>query len=88
MIKWGDFLLAATNLWKLKVCQSWLKLKVGWACSKNGHDLLGPGVLKSVVSQEGMDELSWFLFCQFKFRKSKGYFDNVSLCVFKMDVVF
>ena len=22
MIKWGDFLLAATNLWKLKVCQS------------------------------------------------------------------
>ena len=40
------------SLSKLIEIKSWLSM------FKNGHDLLGPGVLKSVVSQEGMDELS------------------------------
>ena len=73
---------------EIKSLSKLIKIKSWLSMFKNGHDLLGPGVLKSVVSQEGMDELSSFLFCRFKFRKSKGYYDNVSLCVFKMDVVF
>ena len=42
---------------------------------KNGRGLLGHGTLKTAVSQEQIDELSWFFACWYKFRKAKSYFN-------------
>ena len=38
--------------------------------------LLGLGTLKSAVSQEWIDEMSWFCTYWYKFRKAKCYFNN------------
>ena len=46
---------------------------------KNGCGLLGNGTVKSAVSQEGIDELSWSFACWHKFRKAKSYFNNYSV---------
>ena len=46
---------------------------------KNGCGLLGNGTVKSAVSQEGIDELSWTFACWHKFRKAKSYFNNYSV---------
>ena len=43
---------------------------------KNMHGLLDPGTLKYVLSQEPIDEMSWFSVCWYKFRKAKSYFNN------------
>ena len=43
---------------------------------KNGCGLLGLVTLKSAVSQESVDEVSWFFVCWYKFRKAKSYFNN------------
>ena len=43
---------------------------------KNGHGLLGLGTVKSAVTQELMDEISWFFACWYKFREAKSYFNN------------
>ena len=43
---------------------------------KNEYVLLGLGTPKSVVSQEWIDEMSWFFTCWYKFRKAKSYFNN------------
>ena len=38
---------------------------------KNEYVLLGLGTPKSVVSQEWIDEMSWFFTCWYKFMKAK-----------------
>ena len=38
---------------------------------KNGHGLLGFGTLKSAVSQEWINEMSWFFACWCNFIKLK-----------------
>ena len=43
---------------------------------KNEYVLLALGTPKSVVSQEWIDEMSWFFTCWYKFRKAKSYFNN------------
>ena len=43
---------------------------------RNGHGLLGDRALKSTVSQEWIDEMSWFLACWYKLREAKIYFNN------------
>ena len=43
---------------------------------KNVRGLLGLGTLISAVSQELIDEMSWFFAYWYKFRKAKSYFDN------------
>ena len=43
---------------------------------KSGCGLLNHGTLKSAVSQEWSDEMSWFCTCSYKFRKTKSYFNN------------
>ena len=43
---------------------------------RNGCGLLGLGTLKSAVSQEWVDQMSWFFACWYKFRKAKSYFNN------------
>ena len=43
---------------------------------KNGRGLLGLENLKSAVSQEWMDEMSWFLAFWCKFRKPENYLNN------------
>ena len=42
----------------------------------DGRGLLGCGTVKSAVSQESIDKLSWFFACWYKFRKAKSYFNN------------
>ena len=42
----------------------------------NGHGLLGLETPKSAVSQEWIDEMSWFFSCWYKFRKAKSCFNN------------
>ena len=49
---------------------------------KSGCGPLGHGVLKS-VSQEWIDELSWFFVYWCKFRKSKNYLNNYWMGVVK-----
>ena len=46
------------------------------AVVKNGHGLFGLGTLKSAVSQEWIDEMSWIFPCWYKFINAKSYFDN------------
>ena len=43
---------------------------------KNGCGFFGLGTLKSAVSQEWIDEISWFFACWYKFRKAESSFDN------------
>ena len=43
---------------------------------KNECSLLGLRTLKFAVSQEWIDEMSWFFACWYKFRKAKSYFNN------------
>ena len=43
---------------------------------KTRHGLLGPGTLKSAVSQEWINEMSQFFACWYKFRKAKSYVNN------------
>ena len=43
---------------------------------KNGRGHLGLGTLKSAISQEWIDEISWFFACWSKFRNAKSYFNN------------
>ena len=43
---------------------------------KNGCGLFGIVTLKSAVSQEWIDEISWLLPYWYKFRKAKSHFDN------------
>ena len=50
---------------------------------KTGHSFLGLGTLKSAVSQEWIDEMSWFLACWYKFTKGKSYFNNYWLGMVK-----
>ena len=40
-------------------------------------------ILNSAVSQEWVDELSWFFACWYKFRKAKNYFNNFWVVVVK-----
>ena len=49
---------------------------------KNGCGLLGLGTIKSAVSQEWIDEMSWFFACWYKFSKAKSYlnFQDWTLC--------
>ena len=35
---------------------------------KNGHGLFGHGTLKAAVSQEWIDEVSWFFACWYKYK--------------------
>ena len=46
---------------------------------KNGCGLLG----KSAVSQEWIDEMSWFFAYPYKFKKAKNYFNNYWLGMVK-----
>ena len=50
---------------------------------KNGHALLDQGTLKSAVSQEWVDELSWFFTCWYNSRKLKNYVNNYWVGVVK-----
>ena len=51
---------------------------------KKGHGLLGlVGSLKSAVSQDWINEMSWFFAYWYKFRKGKSYFNNYSLAMGK-----
>ena len=45
---------------------------------KNGH-----GTLKFAVSQEWINEMSWFFACWYKFRNAKGYFDDYWVAIVK-----
>ena len=53
------------------------------AVVKNGCDLLGLETLKSAVSQEWIDQMSWFFACWSKFRRTKSYFDNYWVAMVK-----
>ena len=46
---------------------------------KNWCDLIGNRTLKSVVSQERIDELNWFCACWYKSVKVKKYFNDFRL---------
>ena len=50
---------------------------------KNGCGLLGFVTRKSAVSQESVDEVSWFFVCWYKFRKAKSFFNNFWVVVVK-----
>ena len=50
---------------------------------KNVCGILSLGFLKSALSQEWIDEISWFFACWYKIRKAKSYFDNYWLCMVK-----
>ena len=57
---------------------NWGKLKVtliilGGDMAKNGRNLLGHGTLKSAISQECIDEMSWYWY---KFMKAKSHCNN------------
>ena len=68
---WVDFVHADTNSWKLKLTV------ITWAGEvKKRYGFLGDRTLKSVVSQEWIDELRWFCAWWYKFMKSKSYFSN------------
>ena len=43
---------------------------------KNGHGFFGLGTLKSALSQDWIDEMSWFFECWYKLRKVNSGFDN------------
>ena len=43
---------------------------------KYEYALLGYRTLKSAVSQEWIDELSWFFACSYIVRKAKNYFNS------------
>ena len=43
---------------------------------ENGCGLLDQGTLKSAISQEWFDEMSWFFACWYKFGKAKCWFNN------------
>ena len=58
--------------------KSWLK-NVGLGMVKYGRDHSGHKALKSAVSEYGIDELSWFFECWYKFKKAKRYYN--SYCV-------
>ena len=49
----------------------------------NGCGLLGLEALKSAVSQEWTDEMSWFFSCWYKFRKVESCFNNYWLGMVK-----
>ena len=50
---------------------------------KNEFGLLCLETLKSAVSQEWIDEMSWFFTCWYKFRKAKSCFNNYWMGVVK-----
>ena len=50
---------------------------------KNRQSFLGLGTLKSAVSQEPLDEMSWFFICWYKFRKAQSCFNNHKLGMVK-----
>ena len=50
---------------------------------RNEYGLLGPETLKSSVSQEWIDEMSWFVSSWYKFRKAKSCFNNYLVGVVK-----
>ena len=50
---------------------------------RNAYDLLGPETLKSSVSKEWIDEMSWFVSSWYKFRKAKSCFNNYLVGVVK-----
>ena len=43
---------------------------------QNRLGVLGLGTLNSAVSQEWIDEMSWFFVCWYKFKKAKSYFNS------------
>ena len=43
---------------------------------KNECSLLGLGTLKSAISQEWINKMSWVFACWDKFRKAKSYFND------------
>ena len=43
---------------------------------KSGRVLFGLGTLKSTLSHEWIDEMSWFFASWYKLRKAKGYFND------------
>ena len=78
-MKWVDFLYVGTNLGKLKVSLTIF----GWWWSKMVVGLVVLVTLKSAVSQESVDEVSWFFVCWYKFRKAKSFFNNFWVVVVK-----
>ena len=70
-MNWANSLQADTNSERLKM--PWII--IGWVWSKMCVGYLGNGILKSALSQEWIDELSWFFACWYKFRKPKSYFN-------------
>ena len=50
---------------------------------RNGHGLFGLGTLKSALSQEWTDEISWFFACWYKFRKVSSYFGDYLVGIVK-----
>ena len=44
---------------------------------RNGRDLLGLETPKSAVSEEWIDEMSWFFSWWYKFRKAKSFGKNL-----------
>ena len=56
-MNWANSLQADTNSERLKM--PWII--IGWVWSKMCVGYLGNGILKSALSQEWIDELSWFL---------------------------
>ena len=72
------------NSRKLKVV-----LIVFWiGTDRNGHGYLGHWTRKSAVSQEWVDQLSWFFTWWYEFRKAYSYFDNFTLGLVKIEVAF
>ena len=51
---------------------------------KNGHGLFGLGALNSALSQEWIDEMSWFFAFWYKFKKAKSYFNNYWVSIVKI----
>ena len=43
---------------------------------KNGHGTLGDKIVKFAISEEWIDESSWFFACWYKFMKAKNYINN------------
>ena len=51
---------------------------------KNGHGLFGLGALNSGLSQEWIDEMSWFFAFSYKYRKANSYFNNYWVGIVKI----
>ena len=75
LVCWYKF--RKTKLLIIKVHNFWMVVV------KNVCGILSLGFLKSALSQEWIDEISWFFACRYKTRKTKSYFDNYWLCMVK-----